>query len=200
LTKGSTKDRGIKGEAALADSLYASGENRRVIREDLGMRELIPEVKRGAQAEDFEYDAAKDVLICKAGNESLSWSPHERGKMFYFSRYDCESCPLQGGCASYSTRERRAKLLFSLERQMNLSQPMPKEEWRKLYKYRVIVERIYGRAKKWHGLGQARYRGRWRVAIQVFMTFLVMNAKKAFRIKAGLCPIKPPGLAALGWA
>lgn len=194
------EERGIKGEAALADSLYASGENRRVIREEMGMQELIPAVDHGAQAEDFEYDAGKDVLICKAGKESLSWSPHDRGKMFYFSRYDCVGCARQSECESYSLREKRAKVLLSLERQMNLAVKIPKEEWKKLYKYRVIVERIYGRAKKWHGLGQARYRGRWRVAIQVFMTFLVMNAKKAFRIKAGLCPIKPPGLAALGWA
>ena len=165
----------------------------------LGMQELIPEVNHQAQAGEFHYDAEKDVLICKAGKESLSWSPHERGKFFYFSRYDCQGCSRQKECVSYSVREGRAKLLLSLERQMNFACGMPKDEWRKLYKYRSIIERIYGRAKKWHGLERARYRGRWRVAIQVFMTFFVMNAKKALRIKEGLIPIKPPGLFALGW-
>ncbi len=40
------------------------------------------------------------------------------------------------------------------------------------------IERKFGEAKRWHGLHRARYRGRWRVAIQVFMTFMVLNVKR----------------------
>ncbi len=69
-----------------------------------------------------------------------------------------------------------------------------------LYRFRTIVEHLYGWAKQKHGLRRAIYRGRARVAVQSFLTFLVLNARKALRIKEGLCPIKPPGLAALGYA
>ena len=40
------------------------------------------------------------------------------------------------------------------------------------------IERKFGEVKKWHGLARARYRQRWRVAIQSFMTFSVVNIKR----------------------
>ena len=45
-----------------------------------------------------------------------------------------------------------------------------------------MIERKFGEAKKWHGLARARYRGKWKVAIQIIMTFLVMNAKRIARL------------------
>ena len=47
---------------------------------------------------------------------------------------------------------------------------------------RKRIEAKFGEAKKWHWLHRARYRGRWRVAIQVLMTFLVMNAKRMVKL------------------
>jgi IS5 family transposase len=47
---------------------------------------------------------------------------------------------------------------------------------------RKMIERKFGEAKKWHGMGRARYRGKWRVAIQVLMTFLVMNIKRIVKL------------------
>ena len=44
------------------------------------------------------------------------------------------------------------------------------------------IEAKFGEAKKHHFLARARYRGRWRVAIQVFMTFLVMNLKRMIKL------------------
>jgi len=45
-----------------------------------------------------------------------------------------------------------------------------------------MEERKFGEAKRHHQLGRARYRRRWRVAIQVFMTFLVINAKRMVKL------------------
>ncbi|MEA4883919.1 MAG: transposase [Clostridia bacterium] len=49
---------------------------------------------------------------------------------------------------------------------------------------RKVVERVFGDAKKWHGMGRARYRGQAKVAIQVIMTMMVVNAK---RFACGAC-------------
>lgn len=44
------------------------------------------------------------------------------------------------------------------------------------------IEAKFGEAKKHHQIARARYRGRWRVAIQVFMTFMVMNLKRMVKL------------------
>ncbi|MFZ5769618.1 MAG: transposase [Bacillota bacterium] len=53
------------------------------------------------------------------------------------------------------------------------------------------MERVFGEAKKWHGLGRARYRGKWRVYVQAAITFAVMNVKKIVNLcrkRAVVCP------------
>jgi IS5 family transposase len=45
-----------------------------------------------------------------------------------------------------------------------------------------MVESKFGEGKKWHNLHRARYRERWHVAIQVFMTFMVLNIKRMVKL------------------
>lgn len=192
--------RDLPGDIVLADGLYAGGDNRQAIRgEELKMQEVIPAQDKAAQADHFIYDPRMDSLICPNGNTAIAPSPHNDGKLFYFSKRDCMVCPLQKQCPSFSEREGRARVFLSVDRQLRASSPLTPEMQKALFRFRTIVERVYGKAKHWHGFARARYRGRGRVAIQSFMTFLVLNAKKALRIKAGLVPLKPPGLAALGY-
>jgi len=56
------------------------------------------------------------------------------------------------------------------------------EKRKKALEKRKRIEAKFGEAKKHHFLARARYRGRWRVAIQVFMTFLVMNLKRMIKL------------------
>ena len=56
------------------------------------------------------------------------------------------------------------------------------EEREKAQKIRKRIEAKFGEAKKHHGMMRARYRGRWRVAIQVFMSFIVMNLKRMVKL------------------
>ncbi|MBC7326305.1 MAG: transposase, partial [Moorella sp. (in: Bacteria)] len=58
-------------------------------------------------------------------------------------------------------------------------------------KARSIIERVFGEAKKWHGLGRARYRELWRVYVQAAITFAVMNVKKIVTLpgtRGEVCP------------
>ncbi|GAW93999.1 hypothetical protein TC41_1879 [Calderihabitans maritimus] len=43
---------------------------------------------------------------------------------------------------------------------------------------RKMIERVFAEAETWHRMMRARYRGLERVAIQVLMTFICLNAKK----------------------
>jgi IS5 family transposase len=47
---------------------------------------------------------------------------------------------------------------------------------------RKTIEGKFGEAKKWHNLHRARYRRKSRVAIQVFMTFMVLNIKRMMKL------------------
>lgn len=49
------------------------------------------------------------------------------------------------------------------------------------------VERKYAEGKRWHHLGYARYRGRWKVHLQGVLTYLVMNLKRMVNL---LLPLK----------
>lgn len=55
-------------------------------------------------------------------------------------------------------------------------------ERKEALKKRPLIERRFGGGKKWLGLGRARDCGKWRVAIQVLMTFLVMNVKRMVKL------------------
>lgn len=193
--------RGLPGEVVLADGLYDGGENRAAIRHDLDLQmiEVIPWDKRTVQVESFQLDAETDRLRCGQGCEAIAGSPREDGRLFYFSKADCGGCLERERCPSFSKREGRARVFLSKDRELQKSHPWSSEKRRLVYRHRTIVERTYGKAKHWHGLGHARYRGRGRVAVQAFLTFLVLNAKKALRILEGRCPIRPENLAAFGY-
>ena len=45
-----------------------------------------------------------------------------------------------------------------------------------------MIEWRFGGGNRWHGLGRARYWRKAKVAIQAFMTFLVMNVKRMVKL------------------
>lgn len=48
----------------------------------------------------------------------------------------------------------------------------------RMKKFRPLVEKIFGTAKQWYGLGRARYRGLAKMKIQALMTMMAMNLKR----------------------
>lgn len=51
-----------------------------------------------------------------------------------------------------------------------------------LKKLRYKVEQKFAEAKKRHGLGKARFRGKWKVHLQCLITYLTMNLKRIVNI------------------
>ena len=54
------------------------------------------------------------------------------------------------------------------------------------FRERYKVERKFGEAKKWHGLGRCRYLGMVRHAIQVYLTFMALNLKRLVKLITGV--------------
>lgn len=188
LEKEQTKD--IKSEAVTADALYDSTDNRQEIHNQ-DMKAYIPSRKKSTKAEGFIYIKEQDKLICPKGQISTTKNRQEKGDFYNFSIASCRSCELFKQCAAICGKHSR--IFISDNHKLKLQDD--DEFYLEAIKLRKMVERKFGEAKKWHGLDRARYRGKWRVAIQVLMTFLILNVKrivKLFKEKLKLPSLEAP--------
>lgn len=171
------ESKGIAHKAVCADSLYDSYENRLDIHKQK-MRAFIPSRTRSRKKkihlESFIYDDKKDTLICPQGYSPISKTLQEKGTLYIFSTAHCRDCPSINKCPKPNND--RVRVFVSDDYRLKLIDNVP--DRKDAIIKRKGVERKFGEAKKWHGLHRARYRRRWRVAIQVFMTFMVLNIKR----------------------
>jgi len=176
-------EQGIKYEAVVADALYDSAETRKEIhrsRQQDGERvkAYIPSRYSNKNLNRFRYDEKRDAIICPARNISIGKSPHGGGHIYYFSVESCRNCPYKDTCPPLN--EGRVRVFVSEDQKIKLMDE--DEERKKALKIRRTIERRFGIGKKIHGLGKARYWSRAKVAIQCFMTFIVMNLKRMIRL------------------
>lgn len=175
------ESKGITHEAVTADSLYDSCENRLNMHKRK-MRAFIPSRtrtrKKRTHIENFIYDEDKDTLICPEGHSPISKTAQENGSLFIFSTKSCRNCPKISGCPKPNND--RIRVFVSNDYKLMLLDDIPDRKEALLR--RKMIEGKFGEAKKWHNLHRARYRGKWRVAIQVFMTFTVVNVKRMTKL------------------
>jgi IS5 family transposase len=180
------KRKGIDGTGAVADKLYDSIDNRKGVR-GLGLIPYILSRTSKRKADSFFYNVEEDVFTCKAGKHPIGKSQQEKGYLHYFSVRDCKSCPHRKDCIGTGIRQRVYISDCECNRLLT-GKAVTRMEAKKI---RSTIEPKYGEAKVWHGYRRARYRGRCRVAIQTFITFGVMNAKRLVRLlekkEKGLC-------------
>lgn len=181
------KKKGIEGTGVAADKLYDSIDNRKGIR-GLGLIPYILSRKSKKKADNFKYDVEKDMFTCKAGKHPIGKIRQEKGFLHYFSTRDCKGCPYREVCIGNGERQ-RVYISDSERDRLKTGKAVTREEAKKI---RTTIEPKYGEAKVWHGFRRARYRGKWRVAIQSFIVFGVMNAKRLVRLierkEEKLCP------------
>lgn len=128
--------------------------------------------------DNFVYDDKTDTVICQQGYSPISKTRQEEGYLYIFSTRACKNCENKGLCPKPNNG--RIRLFISDNHKLKLIDNT--QERKEALVKRKMIERKFGEAKKWHGLRRARYRGKWKVAIQVLMTFLVMNAKRIVRL------------------
>ena len=125
----------------------------------------------------FKYDSNRDLVICINNNVARRGNCYQdRGRLYNFDFEICRNC--ENKCIAY--KENRARIFISDDLKLKLEDD--DNYYSEALKERKAIERKFGEAKKWHGLRRARYRGKWRVAIQVFMTFIVINVKKMIKL------------------
>jgi IS5 family transposase len=170
--------KGITHKAVVADAKYDSAKNRADIHKK-DMAAYIPS-GRGSKKylDNFYYNETQDTLVCQQGHSPISKSCQEEGYLYIFSAKDCRGCPDRTLCPR--PNEGRTRLFISDNHKLKLIDNTPQRK--EAIILRKMIERKFGEAKKWHGLSRARYRGKWRVAIQVIMTFLVMNVKRIVKL------------------
>jgi len=185
----------ITHKAVTADSLYDSYENRLDMHKRK-MRAFIPSRtrtrKKRVHIENFVYDEDKDTLMCPEGHSPISKTSQENGNLFIFSTKSCRGCPQINGCPKPNND--RIRVFVSNDYKLMLLDNIPDRKEALLR--RKMIEGKFGEAKKWHNLHKARYRRKSRVAIQVFMTFMVLNIKRMMKL---LLPVPEYALCGTGF-
>ena len=166
----------LKAEGAVCDALYDSLSNRLNI-EKREMKHYIPEKRENKKLNNFIYSEKEDQLICQEGFSSIGKSKCSDGYLYYFSSEVCKSCNRKKECP---LNKDRARVYVSDSHLLYIkSDP---EQKKKALEKRKRIEAKFGEAKKHHRMVRAKYRGKWRVAVQVFMTFIVMNLKRMVKL------------------
>lgn len=112
--------------------------------------------------------------ICPEGHSPITKSRQGTRDLFVFSAAHCGNCPKLTGCPKPNYG--RVRITVSDTYRLAILDNVPEKQ--EAFVKRKDIERKFGEAKVWHKLCRARYRERTRVAIQVFMTFLVLNVKR----------------------
>lgn len=177
------RGQGMEQQAIVADALYDSAENRKAIYEERTLegervKAYIPSRQREKWLDRFRYVKDRDWVICHGKQLSISKTPHEQGWLYYFSVQLCRDCSYREDCPPLN--EGRVRVFVGEDYQLKLLDENP--ERKEALKIRPTIERRFGGGKRWLGLGRARYRGKWRVAIQAITAFLVMNVKRMIKL------------------
>jgi transposase len=180
---------GIKVDTAVGDSKYGT-EGNYLECKDRGITPHLKDLKstqdkvrerRGIFSEgEFKYDREADTFICPAGKRLKKRTYHKnRGKWEYAGlKEECVKCSLREKCTKSKSGVRT---IWRHERQEELDKM--REEARSymakqdLKKRQEIMERSFADGANLHGLKRARWRGQWRMAIQVYMISAIQNIR-----------------------
>ena len=169
---------------AVADGLYATGENLRALAER-GITAYTPLTDREQATpffkhKDFVYDPATDTYRCPNG-ETLRYrgnSYQTRSRVYDLPAAVCQACPLRERCTD-STAGRKLSRAFEEDYRELARQRQTTEAYQKaLRKRRVWVEPLFGEAKDWHQLRQFRLRGLAKVNMVGLLVAAGQNLKR----------------------
>jgi transposase len=171
-----------RGAAVVMDGAYTGEPCHREVRER-GGDPISPRAKLIRQIDRFQYDAAKDALVCPAGKASIARTRQDNGTLYQFSMKDCARCPLRDGCLRPSEKNgsanARARVWVGDTLKPKLAAGEAGAQYRASRRAeRYKIEGSFGEQKLRSGLGIARYWGRVKVEFQAVITAIVADALK----------------------
>ena len=180
---------GVRVDTAVGDSKYGT-EGNYLECKDRGITPHLKDLKSTQDKarerkgifseEEFKYDEETDTFICPAGKRLKKRTYHKgRGKWEYAGlREDCIKCPLREKCTKSKSgirtvwRHKRQDEIDEMRGEAKSSRAK-----RDLKKRQEIMERSFADGANLHGLKRARWRGLWRMAIQVYMISAIQNIR-----------------------
>ena len=166
------------------DGGYSSGENYAGL-EERGIEAVIPPPKRRLPKggrfplSRFKYDAHHDVVRCPGGKLLRRYRGGRESRWYRARAGDCSGCDLRERCVPPSSRSRAVCIVEGyaalLRARRRRAGAWPEAAYRQ---HRWRVEGVHGVAKTQHGLRRAARRGLENVAIQAYLTAMVMNLKR----------------------
>ncbi len=174
----------------IADRGYGSGDNLSLL-EKRGIKSNIPlwSPRSGMTyfrqlEEGFKISDDGKTVHCPEGHKMrYGFFDTTNGRhTFNVPRAICSLCPRQEVCLTEHERKQRGKRFFLIEHfktiervESQSKEPIFKQKlWQRMWK----MEGIFAEAKSHHGMRRARYRGRAKMQIQVYMTATVQNLKR----------------------
>jgi len=129
----------------------------------------------------FKYDSKYRLVRCPGGKYLHYSHDSDKGRVYASLAGDCRHCPFRSRCLPTSSDRRTVTIVDGYEALLRARRRRARG-WdvatRRLYsRHRWRVEGKHGEAKERHGLRRAVRRGRAKVAIQAYLTAMVMNLK-----------------------
>ena len=187
-----------KVDTVVADSQYGTNDNFAACHQR-GIRSHMADLKKTHKndpslavfTEDkFQYDAAKDIYICPAG-EALERKRIDRGfNVYTLSANTCRQCALRAQC----TRSKMARTLkrhreherVQAARQQSHSRAAQRDRRRR----RHLMEGSFADAANNHGLKQARWRGLANQQTQDYLIATCQNLRLLIQLGSMHPPVK----------
>jgi transposase len=179
---------GLGIPAAVADAKYGTSFNFLYLGR-LGIPAFIPLTRFGNMRKDiwgrehFQWLPAEDAYLCPA-SQKLRRYAQVRGTQrvqYRAPKGSCAACPFREQCTP-SGRERTIHRSWGQEfvdaTGALMASPLGEQ---RMIERKTYIEGAFGLAKELHGLRRTRFKGRWRVQIQVWLTAAAMNIKRAVR-------------------
>lgn len=183
---------GRKIKTVSADSAYAHGKNFKLL-EEKGIEAIIaPQAEhanpRHLPIRRFTYDAKNKIVKCPTGKILTRRTENKQGWVYRATVKDCRNCRLRKRCIGETGTSRTIMISNGYEAMLRARRRhrTPDEKFRKTYsRHRWKIEGMHGEAKTQHGLRRAVRRGLANVAIQAYLTAVVINLKR-LAVHAGL--------------
>lgn len=186
----SNTDKSVK--TVTADSGYAHSANYDQLLAR-SIREVIPPspVRSGKTipTSRFKYDSLHRRVRCPGGKVLLACGRAGSGRWYRARKHDCRRCSLRKRCLSPSVNSRSVLIVDGYVGLVRARRAHARGnlERRRLYnRHRGLVEGIHGEAKTQHGLRRAVRRGLGNVAIQSYLTAIVINLKRLAALLSGI--------------
>jgi transposase len=176
---------GQKPETATADKGYAHGANYEHLEQEQIEAIIPPQTSKSKSSCipscRFKYDAKHRIVKCPAKQALTYSSTNEKGDTYRADTKICRKCSMRSRCFSKHACCRTLLIGPGYEALLRARRVHARrdERRRSLYtRHRWRVEGVHGEAKTQHGLRRAARRGLWNVAIQAYLTAVVINLKR----------------------